>query len=194
MKATMSCSMRGVRVARDAAFRVEDERGRVLWLCRRCATFAECYARHQFSVMRLKTAEIIDFCVTNFGSLIRVNQAAEFATNIIRSSTKSGTPMCGTKLGEAIRFFAIATAVLIGRYRGCDALGWCERDYHLSMNSRARSISPASGNSGATHSAKETAELRPLAAALEGALDGCSVRSSSRDGSRTKPPHELKDD
>ena len=103
--------------------------------------------------------------------------------------------MCGTKSGEAIRFFAIATAVLLGVT--AVVMAWLVRKGLSPVHELAReaeSISSSEWQFRAPTSAKETAELRPLAAALEGALARLQRSFEQQRRFTNDAAHELKTD
>ena len=163
--------MRGVQIAKDAAFRVEDERGRVLGAvgdpprlgmpASEAPAFRDADVDgRRYRFLFLRRLRIVDPGQPDGG---------------VRHSI---TIVYGTPVGhvwhevlEAVRFFAIATALLLGVTAAL--MAWLVRKalspvYELARE--AEHISSSDWHFDAPDSAKQTAELKPLAAALEAAL------------------------
>ncbi len=187
--------MRGVHVARDAAFRVEDERGVVLGsageppyletttsgarLFRNVSVKGRGY---RFLVLR--ELRIVDPGEANGG--VRHNITIVY-----------GTPLRHVwhEVLEAVRFFAIATAFLLGIT--AIVMAWLVRKGLSPVHELAREAERIGAGDWQFHapaSAKETKELRPLAAALEAALARLQRSFDQQSRFTNDAAHELKTD
>ena len=187
--------MRSVQLGRDAAFRVEDERGRVLGSAgdppgletpsSDVPAFRNVdVGRHGYRFVVLRGLRIVDPGEPNGG---------------VRHSI---TVVYGTRTGhmwheviEAIRFFAIATALLLGA-TGL-LMAWLVRRglspvYELARE--AERISSRDWRFDAPVSAKNTRELQSLAAALEAALERVQRSFEQQRRFTNDAAHELKTD
>jgi len=185
--------MRGVRVAGDAAFRVEDERGKVLGSAGAPphlelpksggpAFHDVNLGGRAYRFLVLQELRIIDPGQSNGG--IRHNITIIYGTPVAR---------VWHALFEAIRFFAIATAILLGVT--ALVMAWRIRIGLSPVHElayRAERISSTAWTFDAPVSAKETAELRPLAAALEAALERLHRSFEQQRRFTNHAAHELK--
>lgn len=187
--------MRGVQIAKDAAFRVEDERGRVLGAvgepprlgmpASEAPAFRDADVDgRRYRFLFLRRLRIVDPGQPDGG---------------VRHSI---TIVYGTPVGhvwhevlEAVRFFAIATALLLGVTAAL--MAWLVRKalspvYELARE--AEHISSSDWHFDAPDSAKQTAELKPLAAALEAALARLQRSFEQQKRFTNDAAHELKTD
>ena len=187
--------MRGVRVAKDAAFRVEDERGKVLGYAGdppRLETEASAapvfrnveVSGRGYRFLVLKGLRIVDPGQPNGG--------VQHSITIVY-----GTPSrhLWHEVFEAIRFFAIATAFLMG-ITGF-VMAWLVRKGLAPVHELAREAERISSSDWQFHapdSAKETVELQPLAAALEAALARLQRSFEQQRRFTNDAAHELKTD
>jgi signal transduction histidine kinase len=187
--------MRGVQVAKNAAFRVEDERDRVLGSAGDPPRFEKplsaAPAFHDTDV----NGRAYRFLVMQ---ALRIVDPGEPNGGVRHSITiVYGTPVGHVwhEVLEAIRFFAIATAILLGFTAA--VMAWLVRKglspvYELARE--AERITSSGWHFEAPVSAKNTVELRPLATALEVAL--ARLRRSFEQQRRftNDAAHELKTD
>lgn len=187
--------LRGVRLDKDAVYRVEDERGRVLGTAGNTAQLSGSFAdspgfhdarlgRRGYRFFVLHGVRIIDPGKPNGG----------VSHNI--------TILYGTPIGwvwheaiEAVRFFAVATALLLGIT--AIALILLVRRYLSPIHELAREadqISSRNWQFDAPASAKKTIELRPLAKALESALGRVQLSFEKQKRFTSDAAHELKTD
>jgi signal transduction histidine kinase len=187
--------MRGVQVAKNAAFRVKDERGRVLGSVGDPPRFEKpSSAEPAFHDVNV-SGRAYRFLVMQ---ALRIVDPGEPNGGVRHSITIIyGTPVGHVwhEVREAIRFFAIATLVLLGL--SAALMAWLVRKglspvYELARE--AERISSSGWHFEAPVSAKNTVELRPLAAALEVAL--ARLRRSFEQQRRftNDAAHELKTD
>ena len=187
--------MRGVQVAKNAAFRVEDERGRVLGSAGDPPRFEKplsaAPAFHDVDV----NGRAYRFLVMQ---ALRIVDPGEANGGVRHSVTIIyGTPVRHVwhEVLEAIRFFAIATVILLGLT--ATIMAWLVRKGLSPVHELAREaerISSSGWNFEAPIGAKNTVELQPLAAALETALARLR-RSFERQRRFTNDAaHELKTD
>ena len=187
--------MRGVQVAKNAAFRVEDEQGRLLGSMGEpprletpsagAPIFRDVELNgHTYRFLVLQALRIVDPGKPNGGVRHKIT--------IIY-----GTPVRHVwhEVFDAIRFFSIATAILLGIT--AVVMAWLVRKglspvYELARE--AERISSRDWHFEAPVSAKNTEELRPLAGALEVAL--ARLRRSFEQQRRftNDAAHELKTD
>ena len=160
--------MRGVQVAQDAAFRVEDERGRLLGSAgepprfempsSEAPTFREVdVGSRRYRFLVLQALRIVDPGKPNGGIRHRITLVYGIPDGHVWH-----------EVFEAVRFFAMATAILLGITAA--VMAWLVRKglspvYELARE--AELINPSDWHFKAPISAKKTAELRPLAIALE---------------------------
>src|SRR5579872_4978465 len=192
---TVMLDMRGVRIARDAAFRVEDERGKVLGSALdppRLETEASGtpvfrnieVGGQGYRFLVLKGLRIVDPGQPNGG--------VQHSITIVY-----GTPSrhLWHEVFEAIRFFAIATAFLMGIT--AFVMAWLVRKGLSPVHELAREAERISSSDWQFHapiSAKETVELQPLAAALEAALARLQRSFEQQRRFTSDAAHELKTD
>ena len=187
--------MRGVQVAQDAAFRVEDERGRLLGSAGEPPRF------------EMPSSEAPTFREVDVGSR-RYRFLVLQALRIVDPGKPNGgirhsiTLVYGIPDGhvwhevfEAVRFFAMATAILLGITAA--VMAWLVRKglspvYELARE--AELINPSDWHFKAPISAKKTAELRPLAIALEVALARLQRSFKQQKRFTNDAAHELKTD
>jgi two-component system OmpR family sensor kinase len=188
--------LRGLQLGKNAVFRVEDERGKVIGSSGDVPEqiLVSMHDNPSFRNGRLKGHNYR--FVIRFG--IRVLDARG-ATGAVRRiiTIVYGTPVDHVwhEVFEAIRFFAIATAAVLG----ITALGmvWILRR-ELSplreLAQRAEAISTETWQFEAPASAKKTKELRPLAQALEAALGRLQRSFEQQRRFTSDAAHELKTD
>ena len=187
--------LRGVQLTRDAVFRVEDEKGRVLGSAgdpphleippSETQTFHDVGVGHQrYRFVVLHGLRIIDPGQPNGGVPHTI------------------TIVYGTRMGhmwhevvEAIRFFAIATAILLGAT--ALVMAWLVRRglspvYELARE--AEHISSKDWRFDTPASARNTVELQPLASALEAALERVQRSFGQQRRFMNDAAHELKTD
>ncbi len=187
--------MRGVRVAKNAAFRVEDERGKVLGSAGDPPRLTS--ATSGAPVFRNVNVNGVGYRFLVLKGL-RIVDPGEPDGGIRHSITiVYGTPLRKVwhEVFEAIRFFAIATAFLLGVT--AVVMAWLVRKGLSPVHELAReaeSIRSSEWQFHAPISAKETAELRPLAAALEGALARLQSSFEQQRRFTNDAAHELKTD
>ena len=187
--------LRGVRVAKDAEFRVEDERGRVLG----AAGDPPRLANAVFGAPAFRNAPINgrDYRFLVLSGLRIVDPGQPDGGVRHRITIVYGIPLrhVWQEVFEAIRFFAIATALLLGVT--AVVMAWLVRKGLSPVHELAReaeSISSSEWRFRAPPSAKETAELRPLAAALESALARLQRSFEQQRRFTNDAAHELKTD
>jgi two-component system OmpR family sensor kinase len=187
--------MRGVRVAKDAAFRVEDERGKVLGsvgepphletIASEGPLFRNLdVSGRGYRFLILHGLRIIDPGKSNGG--------VRHSITIVY-----GTPLHHVwhEVLEAVRFFAIATIFLLGITAA--VMAWLVRKELSPVHELARQaerIGPGDWQFHAPVRAKETVELRPLAAALEAALARLQRSFEQQRRFTNDAAHELKTD
>ena len=186
--------MRGLRLRRDAVYRVVDEHGRVLGSAGSVPDFKNgspdpafrnldvAHRRYRFVAMH--GVRIIDPGLPNGGVRHEVD-------------ILYGAPVGHVwhEVFEAVRFFAIATLILLGVT--ATVMVWMVRRGLSPIHELAREADKISSNDwhfDSPASAKATAELAPLATALEAALARleCSFQQQRRFTSDAA--HELKTD
>jgi len=185
--------MRGVQVAKDAVFRVEDEQGRLLGAVGEppglenpssgAAAFRDVDVRgrgYRFLILRG----------------LRIVDPGEPAGGVRHSITiVYGRPVGHVwhEVLEAIRFFAIATALLLGVTAA--VMAWLVRKGLAPVHELAQEaerISSSDWRFTAPLSAKQTVELRPLAAAIEAALSRLQRSFEQQRRFTNDAAHELK--
>jgi signal transduction histidine kinase len=187
--------MRGVQVAKDAAFRVEDERGRLLGSVGEAprlevpSSGAAAFRDVDVNGRRCRFLVLHRLRIVDPG---KANGGIRHSITIVY-----GTPMGHVwhEVLEAIRFFAIATAMLLSVTAA--VMAWLVRKglspvYELAQE--AERISSSDWRFDAPVSAKETAELQPLAAALEAALKRLHRSFEQQRRFTNDAAHELKTD
>ncbi len=187
--------MRGVRVAKDAVFRVEDEHGKVLGFAGDPPHLETTVAAGPlFRNARVKGRDY-RFLVLNGTRIVdpgKANGGVRHSITIVY-----GTPLRHVwhEVREAVRFFAIATAFLLGIT--AVVMAWLVRKGLSPVHELAREaerIQPGDWHFHSPLSAKETAELRPLAAALEAALARLQRSFEQQKRFTSDAAHELKTD
>jgi signal transduction histidine kinase len=187
--------MRGVRVARDAAFRVEDEQGRVLGSAGDPPRFETAAS----GAPAFRNADIngrgYRFLVLHGLRIVDPGQSNGGVRHTI--TIVYGTPVRHVwhEVLEAIRFFAIATALLLGVT--AVAMAWLVRKGLSPVHElacEAERICSSDWQFHAPVSAKQTVELRPLAAALEAALARLQRSFEQQRRFTSDAAHELKTD
>jgi signal transduction histidine kinase len=185
--------IRGVQVVKDAAFRVEDERGRLLGTAgttpqldvpassQRTFRNADIGGR-EYRFLVLHGLRIVDPAQPNGGILHPI-------------TIVYGAPVAHVwhEVLDAVRFFAIATAMLLG----ITALfmAWLVRKGLAPLHELAREadrISSSDWHFDAPLSSKNTRELLPLAAALEAALERVQRSFEQQRRFTNDAAHELK--
>ncbi len=187
--------MRGVQIAKDASFRVQDERGRVL---------GSTGEPPHLEVSSSGAPAFRDMDVSGRGyrflvlNRLRIVDPGNSSGGVRHSITiVYGTPIRHVwhEVVEAIQFFAIATAFLLGITAA--VMAWLVRKGLLPVHELAREAERISSSDWQFHapsSAKETVELRPLAAALEGALARLQRSFEQQRRLTNDAAHELKTD
>jgi signal transduction histidine kinase len=187
--------LRGVEIGKRAAFRVEDEHGRVLGSAGEPPHFevfpSEAIAFHdvflkgyQYRFLVLQALRIVDPGETNGGVRHRI------------------TVVYGIPVGhvwhevlEAVRFFALATVILLGFTAA--AMVWLVRRGLSPIHDLAReadNIRSGDWYFSAPENAKNTVELRPLTAALETSLARMQRSFQQQRRFTHDAAHELKTD
>jgi two-component system OmpR family sensor kinase len=187
--------MRGVQVGKAAIFRVEDERGRVLGSVGdlpRLDTQPSAAPTFRDADVNGRTYRFLIFHAVRIVDPGKPNGGVHHNITIVY-----GTPVRHVwhEVFEAVRFFAIATAVLLGIT--AIVMAWLVGMGLLPVHDLAREaerISSSDWHFEAPESAKSTVELRPLAAALEVAM--ARLRRSFEQQRRftSDAAHELKTD
>lgn len=187
--------MRGVQVGKAAIFRVEDEHGRVLGSVGdlpHMDTQSSSAATFRDADVNGRTYRFLIFHAVRIVDPGKPNGGVRHNITIVY-----GTPVRHVwhEVFEAVRFFAIATAVLLGIT--AIVMAWLVGMGLLPVHDLAREaerISSSDWHFEAPESAKSTVELRPLAAALEVAM--ARLRRSFEQQRRftSDAAHELKTD
>jgi len=187
--------MRGVQLGRDAAFRVEDEQGRVLGYAGNPPDLptpsSDAPAFHNIDVGR----HGYRFVVLRGIRIVDPGEPSGGVRHSITVLYGSRTGHMWHEVVEAIRFFAIATALLLGA-TGL-LMAWLVRRglspvYELARE--AERISSRDWRFDAPVSAKNTRELQSLAAALEAALERVQRSFEQQRRFTNDAAHELKTD
>ena len=187
--------MRGVRVAKDAVFRVEDERGKVLGFAGdppHLETTAAAGPLFRNTKVRGRDYRFLVLNGTRIVDPGKANGGVRHSITIVY-----GTPLRHVwhEVLEAVRFFAIATAFLLGIT--AVVMAWLVRKGLSPVHELAREaerIQPGDWQFHAPMSAKETTELRPLAGALESALARLQRSFEQQKRFTSDAAHELKTD
>jgi signal transduction histidine kinase len=187
--------MRGVRIAKDAGFRVEDERGKVLGSAgeppplKTTASGAPLFRNVTVSGRGYRFLVLNGIRIVDPG---KSNGGVRHSITIVY-----GAPLRHVwhEVLEAVRFFAIATAFLLGITAA--VMVWLVRKelspvYELARE--AERIGQGDWYFHAPASAKETVELWPLAAALEAALARLQRSFEQQRRFTNDAAHELKTD
>lgn len=184
-----------VQLAKGAAFRVEDDRGRILGSMGELPSLETAFSESPFFTNSHINHRAYRFIVLHGQRIVD----AGTPTGGIRHGI---TIIYGAPVGhvwhevfEATRFFAIATAILLGITAA--VMVWLVRKGLAPVKDLAREaelISSSDWRFDAPFSAKNTEELRPLATALEAAL--ARLRRSFEQQRRftNDAAHELKTD
>ena len=192
----MLLDLRGIQLAKDAAFRVEDERGKIIGSVGYVPEQMTQSGGSKSAFQNIQAHGHNYRFVIRHG--IRILDSGESGGGIRRTITiLYGTPVDHVwhEVLEAIRFFAIATAVLIG----ITALGmvWLLRRGLSPLHElaqQAERINTKAWQFEAPASAKRTEELRPLAHALEAALARLQRSFEQQKRFTSDAAHELKTD
>lgn len=187
--------MRGVRLAKDAVFRVEDEGGKVLGSTGEPPHLEGSASGASFFRNIRVSGRDYRFIVLNGTRIVdpgKANGGVRHSITIIY-----GTPLRHVwhEVREAVRFFAIATAFLLGITAALTA--WLVRKGLSPVHElayEAERIGPGDWQFHAPESAKKTSELRPLAAALEAALARLQRSFEQQKRFTSDAAHELKTD
>ena len=191
----VALDVREVQFAKDAAFRVEDERGRVL------GSRGES-PRLETPLSGFPAFRDVDINGRAYRFLVlrglRVVDAGKSDGGVRHSIiVVYGTPVGHVwhEVLEAIRFFAIATAILLGLTAAI--MAWLVRRglspvYELARE--AERINPGDWRFDSPVSARATVELRPLALALEGAVTRLHRSFEQQRRFTNDAAHELKTD
>jgi len=187
--------MRGVHTAKDAVFRIYDERGRVLgsageppqpeMIASAMPVFRDVNVNgRRYRFLFLRRLRIVDPGQPDGGVRHEI------------------TIVYGTPVGhvwhevlEAVRFFAIATALLLGVT--ALLMAWLVRKGLSPIHELAREaerINSSDWRFNAPDSAKRTVELKPLAAGLEAALARLQRSFEQQKRFTSDAAHELKTD
>lgn len=187
--------LRGVQLGRDAVFRVEDERGKVIGSAGNIPEVTlSSSSTSAFQNIRLEGRNYR--FVIRHG--IRILDPQEAGGGIRRTITIIyGTPVDHVwhEVLESVRFFAIATAILLGIT--ALLMAWLLRrglSPLRELAQQAESINTRSWQFESPASAKTTEELRPLAQALEGALARLQRSFEQQKRFTSDAAHELKTD
>jgi two-component system OmpR family sensor kinase len=187
--------MRGVRLAKDAVFRVEDEGGKVLGSTGEPPHLEASASGAPFFRNIRVSGRDYRFIVLNGTRIVdpgKANGGVRHSIAIIY-----GTPLRHVwhEVREAVRFFAIATAFLLGITAAL--MAWLVRKGLSPVHElahEAERIGPGDWQFHAPESAKKTSELRPLAAALEAALARLQRSFEQQKRFTSDAAHELKTD
>jgi signal transduction histidine kinase len=187
--------MRGVQLGKDAAFRVEDEQGRVLGVTGELpglqspASATRIFRNLDVGDRRYRCVILREVRIIDPG---KPNGGVPHSITIVY-----GTPIGHVwhEVFEAIRFFAIATAILIAVTAA--VLAWLIKKglspvYELAH--AAARISSSEWRFETPESAKATAELRPLVAALQAALARLQRSFEQQKRFTSDAAHEIKTD
>jgi signal transduction histidine kinase len=188
--------MRGVQLAKDAVLRVEDERGKIIGSVGNIPTQATLRASGASTFQNVQVRGRNYRFVIHHG--LRILDPEEPSGGIRRTITIIyGAPVDHVwhEVLEAIRFFAIATAILLG----ITALGmvWLLRRGLSPLHElaqQAERITTKAWQFESPASAKRTEELRPLANALEAALNRLQRSFEQQRRFTSDAAHELKTD
>jgi two-component system OmpR family sensor kinase len=188
--------MQGVQLANNAVLRVEDERGKII------GSVGNIPAQVTQSVTVASTFQNVQVSGRNYRFVIhhglRILDPEEPSGGIRRTITIIyGAPVDHVwhEVFEAIRFFVIATAILLG----ITALGMVLllrrglSPLH-ELAKQAERITTSSWQFESPESAKRTKELRPLAHALEAALNRLQRSFEQQRRFTSDAAHELKTD
>jgi signal transduction histidine kinase len=188
--------LRGVQIGKDAVFRVEDERGKVIGSV---GNVPEQVTPLAGSTSAFQNVQVLGH---NYRFIIRhgirILDPGKASGGTRRTITIIyGAPMDHVwhEVLEAIRFFAIATAILLG----ITALGmvWLLRRALSPLHElaqQAERITAKTWQFESPASAKKTEELRPLAQALEAALTRLQLSFEQQKRFTSDAAHELKTD
>lgn len=187
--------MRGVRVADDAAFRVEDERGRILGAKGNVPNFEQ--ASSSTSAYRNRDVDGRRYRFLVLHGLRIIDPGKPDGGVSHKITVVYGTPVGRVwhEVLESVRFFAIATAMLLGIT--AVVMVWLLRKGLSPLHELAREaerISSSAWRFDAPASAKATLELWPLATALEGSLARLQRSFEQQKRFTSDAAHELKTD
>jgi two-component system OmpR family sensor kinase len=187
--------LRGVQIGKDAVFRVEDERGKVIGAVGNVPEQVTSPVSSQSAFQNVQVLGRNYRFIIRHG--IRILDPGEASGGIRRTITIIyGAPdHVWHEVLEAIRFFAIATAILLG----ITALGmvWLLRRVLSPLHElaqQAERITAKTWQFESPASAQKTEELRPLAQALEAALARLQRSFEQQRRFTSDAAHELKTD
>jgi two-component system OmpR family sensor kinase len=192
----LALDMRGIQLPKDIVFRVEDERGKVIGSV---GQVPEQIALPATSTTTFQNAQVSgrDYrFVVRHG--IRILDPNEATGGVRRAITiVYGAPVARVwhEVLEAVRFFAIATAILIGIT--ALVMVWLVRRclsplHELAL--QAERITPLTWQFESPASAMKILELRPLVRALEAALARLQRSFEQQKRFTSDAAHELKTD
>jgi signal transduction histidine kinase len=188
--------LRGIQLGKDAVFRIQDDRGKVIGFA---GNFPEQIALLANSSSALQNVQVRG---RNYRFVIRqgprILEPTEASGGIHRTITIIyGAPVDRVwhEVLEAVRFFSLATAILIG----LTALGmvWLLKRGLSPLRELARQaegISTKTWQFDSPASAKNTEELQPLVQALENALARLQRSFEQQRRFTSDAAHELKTD
>ncbi len=192
---TVMLDMRGVQVAKNAVYRVADERGRVLGSTGEAPNLDSPLS--QSRVFRNAEVDGRDYRFLIMSGLRIVDPGKANGGVGHQITIIYGTPVSHVwhEVLEATRFFAIATAVLLGFTAVIMVLLVSKGLLPIHELAReAERISSKDWHFDAPVNAKETVELRPLADALEAALARLQRAFEQQRRFTSDAAHELKTD
>jgi signal transduction histidine kinase len=187
--------MRGVQLGRDAVYRVEDERGRVLGAKGDIPLLEPGFSSQPHFQNQSIGRREYRFISLHGIRMIDPGEPGGGVTHNITVVYGAAVRHVWHEVFEAIRFFTIATAILLGLTAAM--MAWLVRRglspvYDLA--NAAERISSSNWHFEAPLSAKETVELQPLAAALEAALGRLQRLFEQQRRFTSDAAHELKTD
>jgi len=187
---------RGMQLPKDVVFRVEDERGRVFGSA---GSLPPGMAEPITNASTFQNAQVSGrnyrFVVRHGVRIVDPNEAGGGVRRTITIIYGAPVDRVWHEVFEAIRFFAIATAILIGIT--ALLLVWLVRRclsplYQLAL--QAERITPKTWQFESPTSAMEIMELRPLVRALEAALARLQRSFEQQRRFTSDAAHELKTD
>ena len=188
--------MPGMQLPKDTVFRVEDERGKII------GSVGQVPEQIALSATNATTFQNVQVSGRNYRFVvrhgIRILDPSEARGEVRRTITiVYGTPVDHVwhEVLEAIRFFAIATAILIGLT--ALLMVWLVRRclsplHELAL--QAEGITPKTWQFESPASAMEILELQPLVRALEAALARLQRSFEQQKRFTSDAAHELKTD
>lgn len=187
--------MRGVHLDKSAVFRVEDERGRMLGAAGELPHLElSPSSEHNFRDMTIK-GRSYRFVVLHGLRIVDPGEPGGGTPHNITIVYGAPVGHVWHEVLESIRFFSIATAILLSIT--ALIMAWSVRKVLLPVNELAREAERISSHDWRFHvpaSAKKTTELQPLAAALEAALARLQRSFEQQRRFTNDAAHELKTD